>query len=288
MTGVFGPALAGIILSTITHPGPRLGRDKAGWFAFLLTLLVATAVSALSWTREQEGARLSMGIVALAGASSLAPAFIISSAFSRVPGVRAYLESLVKPRGGAIWYLIAILLNPALLSIGMVMARIPGNETPAPLVPAGEGWELLGVVLLAAAYRFFFGNVVGEEVGWRGFALPRLQARYNPLVANLILAFFWFIWHLPLPQSQGLLNNFDFISFLDAYWSFFLNSLIMAWLFNRTQGSILVAGLFHLSWNISIMFLPVTDFYDFIRPGFCLAIILTDQMWLKRRQNEEI
>jgi membrane protease YdiL (CAAX protease family) len=281
MAGVFGPALAGIILSAVVRPAPRLGRRKARWLAFFLTCLVATTASALYWAESQEGVSVSAGLVAIAAMSALVPAFIVSSAFSRVPGVRDYLVSLVKPRGGVVWYLTAILLTPAMLSLGIVIARISGIEMPAPLAPAGEGLDLVGVVVLTAANRFFFGNAVGEEVGWRGFALPRLQAQYNPLVANLILAFFWFVWHLPLPQAQGLLTSSDPAAYLDAYWSFFLNSLILAWLFNHTKGSILVAGLFHVSWNISIMFLPFPDAYDFIRPVFCVLIIALDQMWRK-------
>jgi len=279
MIALFGPALAGIIISAIVNPEPRQDRSKTQWLAFLLTWMVATPVFVFDPALRRQGISISVGLVVIAALIALIPAYIISSAFSRVPGIRKYLESLVKPKGSAIWYLIAIVLIPAMLLLGILIMSLLGKEIPSPRVSAVGTMELIKLIILSAAYRFFYANAVGEEPGWRGFALPRLQARYNPLVANIILALFWALWHLPLPQAQGLSSNPRVL--LYYCWSTFLHSLIIAWLFNRTRGSILVAGLLHLSSNVSRLFMPETIAFDFIRPAFCVFIIIFDRMWLK-------
>jgi membrane protease YdiL (CAAX protease family) len=148
---------------------------------------------------------------------------------------------------------------------------------PPARVRADGGWgDLLILFLLSAAYRFFFANACGEEPGWRGFALPRLQALYSPFTANLILAFFWALWHLPLPQAQGLTNPPAFAWY---YVGTFSHCIIIAWLFNHTRGSILVAGLLHVSSNVSRLMIPETLSFQFIRPAFCIALIIVYRMW---------
>ena len=90
---------------------------------------------------------------------------------------------------------------------------------------------------------------LGEESGWRGYALPKLQANMSALSATLIVTFFWVVWHLP--------RFFYFDGFLDQGFSvlalFALQQLAMAilltWLYNSGRGSILAAALFHSGFN---------------------------------------
>jgi membrane protease YdiL (CAAX protease family) len=217
--------------------------------------------------------------VAIAAASALVPAFVVSSAFSRTSGIREYLEPLVKPRGHVIWYLAAVLAIPSLLIVSIGITKLLGAELPPPRMGSENGGAgLLGLVFFSAANRFFFANACGEEPGWRGFALPRLQALHSPLIANLILAFFWALWHLPLPQAEGLANPESFLAY---YVGTFTHCIIIAWLFNRTGGSILVAGLLHVSSNVSRLFIPETAVFQVARPAFCLLLIVIYRMWKK-------
>jgi len=279
MLALFGPALAGIILSGVIHPEPKQTTLKSRLLAFFLTWLVATPVFVLSPELSRQGISISFGLVVMAAVIALIPAFIVSSAFSRTPGVRAYLEPLVKPQGNVIWYITAIFLIPALLALSIVITNILGKELPPPRVATDGGWgDFLGLFMLSAAYRFFYANACGEEPGWRGFALPRLQALYNPLMANLILAFFWALWHLPLPQAQGLTNP---VAFLEYYIGTFAHCIIIAWLFNNTRGSILVAGLLHVSSNVGRLLIPETTVFQFARPAFCILLIVINRMWKK-------
>lgn len=279
MLALFGPALAGIILSGVIHPQPRQVTLKSRLFAFFLTWLVATPVFVFSPELSRQGISISFGLVVMAAVIALIPAFIVSSAFSRTPGIRTYLEPLVKPRGNVIWYIIAILIIPFLLALSIVITNILGKELPPPRVATNGGWgDFLSLFMLSAAYRFFYANACGEEPGWRGFALPRLQALYNPLIANLILAFFWALWHLPLPQGQGLANP---VAFLEYYIGTFAHCIIIAWLFNHTRGSILVAGLLHVFSNVSRLLIPETTVFQFTRPAFCILLIVIYRMWKK-------
>jgi hypothetical protein len=84
----------------------------------------------------------------------------------------------VKPQGHLVWYVLALAVVPVLLALSMGITNLLGGELPPPRVVADGG---------------------------RG----DLQALYSPLTANLILAFFWALWHLPLPQAQGLGNPQD-------------------------------------------------------------------------------
>jgi len=85
---------------------------------------------------------------------------------------------------------------------------------------------------------------LGEEPGWRGFALPRLQARHTPFSASLILAPIWALWHLPL---MG--NEFP-LAIIPAFLISLLGgTLIQTWLFNRSKGSVFGQMLFHAMVN---------------------------------------
>lgn len=91
--------------------------------------------------------------------------------------------------------------------------------------------------LLIFPIRVFFSGPFGEELGWRGFALPRLQAKFAPLTATLILGVMGAIWHVPLTfigQNQWP----DLLLILAGY-------LLMSWIYNGTNGSVLLALLFH-------------------------------------------
>lgn len=277
--GIFGPALAGILISRlITSGDDDIGRKKPiGFFclglilsAIILVLYISTS-SGLSWTFERM-----IGPFVISLLVAIPPAYVLSSAFSRNHAIRDYLRSLIKPRGPAIYYLIAVFLPPLMYWLGTLLSGTLGQGsyyTPPPLT----GWDALRVISITFLYQFFYGNVLGEEVGWRGFALPRLQARYSPFVASLIIALAWFPWHLPLKWA-----NPDVIPYLYYALSFIPSSVLLTWIYNRTDGSILAVGIAHVMGNVSGKLLfPITNSRLFI--GFVVAIILivVDRMWEK-------
>lgn len=131
--------------------------------------------------------------------------------------------------------------------------------------------------MLAFFYQFCFANVLGEEVGWRGFALPRLQSRFSPLIASLIFTPIWFVWHLPLK-----LANPDLLPYLFYGLTFIPSTILLTWIYNRTGGSILAVGLAHVCINLAGKYLfPIS--HGMLILGFILVIILIliDRMWEK-------
>ncbi len=104
------------------------------------------------------------------------------------------------------------------------------------------------------------GNFIGrlfvnvwEEIGWRGFALPRLQARYNALTASLVLGLLWSLWHLPLYLSAD--NFLAEVPFYDFFPEFVFVSIIYTWIYNNANGSLLFVTLFHVIGNVVALLL---------------------------------
>ncbi len=115
---------------------------------------------------------------------------------------------------------------------------------------------------LSALPLWMITSGFGEEIGWRGYALPRLQQRYSALTATLLLSILWGLWHLPLffymdqPSIDTPLADLPQFSYLyqplmNAFWFLGLmaGAVVFTWLFNRSQGSILMVILFHGSYN---------------------------------------
>ncbi|HEX2908951.1 MAG TPA: type II CAAX endopeptidase family protein [Phototrophicaceae bacterium] len=115
---------------------------------------------------------------------------------------------------------------------------------------------------LAALPLWILTSGLGEEIGWRGYALPRLQRRYSALTATLFLSVLWGLWHVPLffymeqPSIDTLVGNapqFSYLSqpLMNAFWFLGLvaGAIVFTWLLNSSQGSILMVILFHGAYN---------------------------------------
>jgi membrane protease YdiL (CAAX protease family) len=93
---------------------------------------------------------------------------------------------------------------------------------------------------------------VGEELGWRGFALPRLLSKYNPIVSSLILAVPWMLWHTPLALFPDWRGNLPIAHFCLKYALLLLPlTIIFTWFFQKTKGSLLLIIVFHRALNLT-------------------------------------
>jgi membrane protease YdiL (CAAX protease family) len=147
------------------------------------------------------------------------------------------------------WYLLILLGIPAAMSLGLLIV----NEG----MPSFHGITSFFFVgyLIQFVIIFFFGGPLGEEVGWRGFALPRMQARIGALKASILLGALWVLWHLPdfltVAQRGGPGSSLSLLYFNLPI--FFLSglaiSIVMTWVFNHTGGSLFIAILLHTSLN---------------------------------------
>jgi len=114
-------------------------------------------------------------------------------------------------------------------------------------------WNLATVLLYNLVT---FG--IGEETGWRGFALPLLQTKYNALTASLLLTLVWAGWHLPLFLYRPGYVDMDLASIAGWVLSLLTGSILLTWLFNSSKGSILLCAIFHATIDVSFTS-PVAD-----------------------------
>lgn len=112
---------------------------------------------------------------------------------------------------------------------------------------------------------------VGEETGWRGFVLPRLQRKYNALVSTFILGSIWAVWHLPFFFYLTGYMHWGFISFPGVVLGLMVGGVIFTWLYNSTKGSILVVAMWHGTFDLVTTSRGTTETTSII---ICTTIII--------------
>ena len=228
-------------------------------------------------------APLSIVLVDFILISVIPVAFVISATYSRIPAVKSFLVSLIRLRGILGWALLALVLLPGLALLSIPINSIIGRQPITALSLPITGLALIGWIAVKFLYQFCFFNATGEEVGWRGFALPRLQAQTSPLIASLVLSFFWAIWHFFYYQAQGE-PVFTWQYWLEVYVDLVPFALLITWLYNRSKGSILVAGIAHAASNTAVLALwSSLDSHVLTATNFVAALVLVviDRMWKK-------
>jgi membrane protease YdiL (CAAX protease family) len=275
--GLFCPAFSNLLISRIIAPVPDQYPKKHRRIAFWVTWVVATASFTL-YTIYTSGLASSFAIIIFA-VFALPPAFVVSSSYSKFPGIRKSLSSLLNPRGSIGWYLFALFIPWVTKWISLPFNSGLGWKTlsePDP-VPSLSAWTIM--LTVSFLYMLLFAGGVNEETGWTGFALPRLQARFNPLVASMLLWALWILWHLPY-QVTGMWNP-DPHDFIRALIGTFFARFLFTWLFNKTRGGMLTAILFHASANVSFDFLPATYVHMILEAALALGVVLGARMWRK-------
>jgi uncharacterized protein len=168
-------------------------------------------------------------------------AFTVAAVVGGRREVGQLLRRIGRWRVGIGWYLFVLGAVPLILMLGMSVVY-----GPALLGVLVAQWPLVVTGFLPAVAITALITGLGEEPGWRGFALPRLQAKYGALLGILILNVLWQLWHLPNILFQpGGVGGF-------ALWTLatIANGFILAWVYNRT-GSLLLVLLLHATQNKS-------------------------------------
>lgn len=276
-----GPGLAGIVVSAVINTQPRQGSRISFWIAFLVAWAVSVFVCLANY-KFIESLSLSPAVVVVFTISAAPVAFIIASASSRIPSVRKHLSSLIQLRGVWGWALLALILFPAAHLISFPINNILTRQSVTSYQFPDMSLSLIGLVVLKFFYQFLFFNATGEETGWRGFALPRLQARTSPLFASVFIAFFWVPWHFFGWQAEGQqITTLPFWALM--YAGHILLSVLIVWIYNRAKGSILVAGFAHAATNTVQAFISVQNILSLYLTLFVVVLVLVvvDRMWMK-------
>lgn len=192
-------------------------------------------------------------LLLLAGYGPTIAALVTAALVGGGTAVRSLLGRLLIWRVGLRWWAIVLLL-PGAISLGALgLYALAGGVLPA--LPALSPALAVSFV----AQLLVRGLINGEEIGWRGFALPRLQARYGALTASLIVGVAWALFHLPIffivgPTAAGSQSEMSFLPFLLSTLSL---SVVFTWVANHTRGSILMAWLLHAAMNTWTTVLPM-------------------------------
>jgi len=215
-------------------PGGSLVKFFILTYAVMWTCFITVAAAAIP-ARRPLGA-----LLVLLGA--FAPSLVALGLTARaegVRGIRTLLAGVLRWRVAPQWYLFAAGYIPAIKLTVALVHRVATGAWPR---FGNEAWY---IIPLAIAFSTPFQ--AGEEIGWRGYALPRLAASFGLARASLLLGLIWACWHLPqffIPEADTYRQSF-FVYVLQVT----ALSVAMAWLYARTNGSLLLAMLLHSAVN---------------------------------------
>ncbi len=208
----------------------------------VITFAASWAIWALAHPEVQRltGVQLPPGLLVLVGtAVPSTVAFLISIAEGSAGQL---VSSLTHWRVHPGWYVLALLGPPAVMVIAIAGHLALGGVAPA--YPAAHLWPLVAVNFLAV---LLIGGPLGEEIGWRGYALPRLSVTAGPTYAAVLLGILWAVWHVPLSFLVGTPQaGLPMVWFAVQAVSF---SIILAILYRETGGSLVLPILLHTSAN---------------------------------------
>ncbi|MEV4841132.1 type II CAAX endopeptidase family protein [Nonomuraea sp. NPDC049486] len=222
------------------------------WAAWTPYILSATGLGVLDFTFPSAlGGTQILGVLPGAYLGPILAAFIVTAVADGREGVRRWIGRMTKWRVSWVWYVATAVGVPAAIIV-------------SGLALSGGDIRLPSAVMLVAYLPGLLIQMVttglAEEPGWRDFALPRMQRRFGPLGATLVLGPLWGIWHLPLFLSEWggwpdvtWMRVGEFVAFACVF------SVVVTWVFNRTGQSLPLVMLLHVSVNnfMSIMYADV-------------------------------
>ena len=166
-------------------------------------------------------------------------------------GVARLLRRLVAWQVAPRWYMFAVGYIAVVKGAAALIYRVTVGAWPA------FGREPWYVLLAATLVSTLVGGQAGEEVGWRGYVLPRLASRFGLGPASVLLGAVWALWHLPLFFAPGA------DTFRQSFPLYLLQvtalSVALAWLYARTDGSLLLVMLMHAAVNNIKDIVPSTE-----------------------------
>jgi uncharacterized protein len=218
---------------------PPKQSDRRPLLAFFA--LVYFTTWACFWVARSTGA-LKWPLLIIGASTPSVFAVILTAKREGRAAVRALLRRLLQWRVGFRWYVFALGYMAAIkLSVAVIYRLSAGSWPEFATYPE---WY---IVLATSIAAMILGGPLGEEIGWRGYALPRLQGRFGFAMGSMALGALWALWHWPV----------FFIPGLDQYGQAFIPyvlyvtalSVAFAWLYNNTNGSLLLVVLMHAAVN---------------------------------------
>jgi membrane protease YdiL (CAAX protease family) len=299
--GSFGPALAAMLVVRTGSSQDEPDAKSRHWRVLALLVFALGSIYLLRFFTggravlrgEAPPSELSYGPIEISFAVLvvLIAAWAFGSAYSTDKGIRAYLRTTLQWKASIWLWVFALTILPIVYLLAAGLTMVAGGTLPTPAFFSYEGSGAIGLVIVAFLYGAVFGGG-NEEIGWRGYMLPALQARYSPLTASLIIAVVWSVWHLPLhlwgfydgtvAGQQSLLTA---MIVMTIRW--IPLTILLTWFFNRTGGNILLSVVIHATISISMLFVPFTSMVAVSGSLVTIGLILEGKMW-KRRPDYQV
>src|SRR5215831_16431658 len=229
--------------------------------AWVLLLFVITGLGALPLILQglnlnritQSTPRLPVvmaGMLVISCAPTLAALFV-AGLYPGAGGGRSIFRQVRIWRVGPVWYALALVGPSVLFLAAEAFNAVRNGEPPA------HWMILLSFSGPGGLYFVIFGSLFAEEPGWRGFAQPRLQTRYGALPASIVIGVLWSTWHLWYVITPGGFSNVTGADTLATYVRLTSTAVIYAWMYNSTNGSLLIVMLAHLGHNLAAHLIPM-------------------------------
>jgi uncharacterized protein len=177
---------------------------------------------------------------------SAVPAFVVTWALSGRAGVWDLADRCLRWRVGLRWYAAALVAMP--VGTFLLASHFYGAEPASLLV---QKWTLLFTILIPHLLLVILFSNVAEEIGWTGFLFDRMQKRFNPSKAAFITAVPFALFHIPgyvVEEGVATAPILLGVLFIPQLASRFL----VGWLYNSTKRSVLLVGLFHCAFNVTV------------------------------------
>jgi len=187
-------------------------------------------------------------------AGPLLAAWIVTRLIDGRAGVSQWFKRMLQWRVGWLWY--ALVLVGYVVAFGLPAMIMEGQSA---VTAARLNWGSFLAAYLVTIVVGFFAPTLGEEAGWRGFALTRMQRSHGPLMATLVVSVIHAVWHLPAYFVKGAITStgeFEPTLFLANCLAIIASSFVWTWLFNNAAGSILFATFVHATSNAMSANLP--------------------------------
>jgi membrane protease YdiL (CAAX protease family) len=213
-------------------------------YMFSWAFMIPVALSAQGWVSWQ----VPYSLYYIASFGPMTAAIVVTAITDGGKGIRRLLAGLLKWRVGFRYFAFVLLAPAGLFVIAVLANRLVMGEWPD-LRLLGEVDYLPYLGPLGVLGLWFLTYGLGEETGWRGFALPHLQRNRSAASATLILALLWACWHLPAFFFRDTYTDMGLLGFPFFLVTIIFAAMVFTWLYNSTGGSLLIVVLFHAVFN---------------------------------------
>ncbi len=248
----------------------KISGDKPLVYFFILSFILA-------WMLMSIGVVQNYGLVSVpvplepfiilgSWAPNIAAFLVLGLIIKRKGSIKNLILGWAKWKVSPLWYLVTF--SPVLLSfITLGIYRVLYDELPTSELFVNP------MLLLPLLLMLILTGATGEQLGWRGFALPWLQTKMSALLSSIVLGLIWSFWHIPLWFAGIGHETFPFWAYTIIGVSF---SILVTWACNNTKGSMLIASLFHLFINIGVSMIDprATPLLSVIFALYALVIVV--------------